>query len=60
MCSVRGSLCYWILKKDLQDYMQDDLNIFYFMSFAYVCVYLEVPYVIGYLRKTYGIIRKMI
>jgi hypothetical protein len=27
-----------ILKKDLGDYTQDDLNIFYFMCFA--CVYV--------------------
>jgi hypothetical protein len=38
MCLLRGSLCYCILKKDLQDYTQDDLNIFCFMCFA--CVYV--------------------
>lgn len=29
MCLLRGSLCYWILKKDLGDYTQDDLGIFF-------------------------------
>ncbi len=38
MCLLRGSSCYWIDKKDLRDYTQDDLSIFCFMSFA--CVYV--------------------
>ncbi len=53
ICLLRGSLCYWILKKDLGDYKQDDLNFFLFHVFCMrLCVYLEVLYVIGYLRKT--------
>jgi hypothetical protein len=35
---LKGSLCYWILKKDLRDYTKDDLSIFCFMRFA--CVYV--------------------
>ncbi len=39
MYLLKGSLCYWIHKKDLKDYMQNDLNIFCFICFAYVYVF---------------------
>jgi hypothetical protein len=52
MCLFRSSLHYWIFKKDLGDYTQDDLSIFLFHLFCMcLCLYLEVPYVIGYLRR---------
>jgi hypothetical protein len=40
MCLLRGSLCYWILKKHLGDYTQDDLSIFFVSCVLHVSMCL--------------------